>query len=174
MSCAVGCPAVHKLVDDSACKTCFYHPLPSDVSVVRCRYPFYRARVANLRLNIRRKQAEIHMQKELCEKLRAPDRKAEADRILRKREEEKEQLKLRLDLNKKMMREAFETNDPLITEVEDYLSDLTRQNDLAEKIFLSKKNLQELYTIFRQESITKPENAIRRALEYYQIDCGPE
>lgn len=93
---------------------------------------------------------------------------------MRKREEEKEQLKLRLDLNKKMMREAFETNDPLITEVEDYLSDLTRQNDLAEKLFLSKKNLQELYTIFRQESITKPENAIRRALEYYQIDCGPE
>ena len=81
-----------------------------------------------------------------------------------------------MDLNKKMMREAFEINDPLITETEEYLSSLTRKNDIAEKLFLSNKNLYELYTMIREKAITTPESAIECALNYFGIkdmsDCG--
>lgn len=68
-----------------------------------------------------------------------------------------------------MTREAHKINAPLVTAVEDYLSDLTRNSIIAEKILTPNKNLLELYTIIQRESITTPENAIARALKYYNI-----
>lgn len=178
MSCEVGCPAVHKLVDDSKCKTCFYHPLPSDVSILRCRYPLYEVRIQNMYTVQRRLETRLKELIYQCDRLYAQGRQSTAAALQDEQQKiriQKEKMERNMDLNKKMMREAFEINDPLITETEEYLSSLTRKNDIAEKLFLSNKNLYELYTMIREKAITTPESAIECALNYFGIkdmsDC---
>lgn len=172
MSWQIGCPQKRNLIDGERCRNCFYKRLPDDVSTVWCRYPTYKKRTENLGRIIKRSYREEEMQKDKIALLyvQGKTRKAEeAERELRELRLRRAALKLRLEANKKMTREAHHINAPLVTAVEDYLSDLTRNSIIAEKILTPNKNLLELYTIIQRESITTPENAIARALKYYNI-----
>lgn len=172
MSWQIECPHEHALIDGGTCGSCFYKRLPSDVSTVWCRYPTCVKRLENLKRAIDRNEREAEVQKEKIARLyvQGKTRKAEeAENELRKLRLQNTGLRMRLKANKKMTREAYHINAPLVTAIEDYLSDLTRKSDIAEKILDPNKSLDELYTIIRWEAITTPENAIARALEYYNI-----
>lgn len=172
MSWQIECPHEHALIDGGACSSCFYKRLPSDVSTVWCRYPTYVKRLENLKRAIDRNEREAEVQKEKIARLyvQGKTKKAEeAENELRGLRLQNTVLRMRLKANKKMTREAYHINAPLVTAIEDYLSDLTRKSDIAEKILTPDKSLYELYTIIRWEAITTPENAIARALEYYNI-----
>lgn len=172
MSWQIKCPLKGKLISGEQCRSCFYKRLPDDVSIIWCRYPAYKKRTENLIKTIDRSQHEEEAKKDKIALLYAQGktRKAEeAEKELRELRLRRTALKLRLKANKKMTREAHKINAPLVTAVEEYLSDLTRDSIIAEKILAPNKNLSELYINIQQESITTPENAIACALKYYNI-----
>lgn len=104
MSCEVGCPAVHKLVDDSKCKTCFYHPMPSDVSILRCRYPLYEVRIQNMYTVQRRLETRLKELIYQCDRLYAQGRQSTAAALQDEQQKiriQKEKMERNMDLNKK-------------------------------------------------------------------------
>ena len=172
MSWQIKCPLKGKLISGEQCRRCFYKRLPDDVSNVWCRHPTYKKRMENLARAIDRlcRKEEAQKDKIALLYMQGKMRKAEeAEQELRELRLRRAALKLRLEANEKMTREAYTINAPLVTAVEEYLSDLTRDSIIAEKILAPNKNLSELYINIQQESITTPENAIARALKYYNI-----
>lgn len=172
MTWEVGCPHEKTLIDGEKCRTCFYKRLDSDISTLWCRYNNRMKQIRNMKGNIRRAEnAEADMQRYIDSMYaQGRTRKAEqGERNFRQIRQNQKQLIRRLDAVKKIMSEAHTINTPLISAIEDYLNSLTRKNDIAEKILAPDKSLSELYTILRDEAITDPDAAIKRALEYYDI-----
>ena len=122
MSWQIGCPQKGNLIDGERCRNCFYKRLPDDVSTVWCRYLHIKKRMENLRSAIDRSWREEEIQKDKIALLyvQGKTRKAEeAERELRELRLRRAALKLRLEANKKMTREAHHINAPLVTAVEE-------------------------------------------------------